>query len=317
MTRSHVRVIYYPDDQVPTRWTKPVVALGNFDGVHRGHVKILERVRARTDQYGGTPVVLTFDPHPPRVVRPEKAPALLMTMDQKLHALATVGVEGVAVVRFTFELSRWEPDEFVRRVLVEWLHVSEVWVGSNFLFGRERSGNYSLLRSLGVRYGFKADKIEPIRYRDFVVSSTRLRRLVADGRVDEAGAMLGYHYMIDGTVKHGTGRGREHGIPTANLLTDNELLPPDGVYATTAIVDGVIHPSVTNIGYRPTFDSNGSRTVETHVFDFDADLYERRLRLSFIRRLRDERVFDDVESLRRQIDDDCAKAKALFEQISL
>src|SRR6476646_5283428 len=279
-------VIHFPDDVRPARWTAPVLALGNFDGVHRGHRKILERVRRVADERGATVVVMTFDPHPPRVVRPDKAPALLMTKAQKLEALADAGVEGAAIVRFTPELSRSDPEAFVRTVLLEWLHVSEVWVGANFLFGRDRSGNFSLLRSLGARYGFKAEKIDPVRYKDFVVSSTRIRRLVAEGRVDEASALLGHPYFIDGTVVKGDARGRTIDFPTANVCTTNELLPPNGVYATTAIIDGVVWPSVTNIGTRPTVDSSGRITVETHVFDFDRDLYGTTIRVAFVQRLR-------------------------------
>src|SRR5437667_5106922 len=176
---------------------------------------------------------MTFDPHPPRVVRPDKAPPLLMTQPQKLEALQRAGVDGVAIVRFTLELSRWDPEMFVRTVLVDWLHVSEVWVGANFLFGHERTGNFSMLRDLGGRYGFRAEKIDPVRYKDFVVSSTRIRRLVGEGRVDEAGALFGHYYTIDGTVVHGRHRGRSLGFPTANLCTENEVVPPRGVYATT------------------------------------------------------------------------------------
>jgi len=317
MAGSNVEVTYYPDDKPPVGWRQSVVAVGNFDGVHRGHAKILERVRARADELNCMGAVLMFDPHPPRVVRPEKAPGLLMTLPQKIDALAAEGMDGAAIVRFTVELSKWEPDKFVRRVLVEWLQVREVWVGANFLFGHERSGNFSLLRSLGARYGFQASKIEPVRYKEFVVSSTRLRRLIADGQVDEAGALLGHHFMVDGVVVAGAGRGRTHGVPTANLRTDNEFLPPDGVYATTATVNGVIHPSVTNIGVRPTFDASGARVIETHIFDFESDLYGQTLRLAFIRRLRDERTFEGTTELRRQIEDDCEQAKALFGQISI
>ena len=183
-------------------------------------------------------MVLTFDPHPPRILRPDKAPLLLMTKAQKIEALDRAGIQGVAVVRFTREMSQWEPETFVQRVLVEWLRVAEVWVGADFLFGRDRSGNFSLLRSLGAQYGFRAEKIDPIRYKDFVVSSTRIRRLVAEGRVDEAGALLGHQYVIDGTVIEGAKRGREIGFPTANLKTDNELIPPHGVYATAVTFDG-------------------------------------------------------------------------------
>ena len=170
-------VIHFPDDPRPTRWVHPVLALGNFDGVHRGHRKILDRLHRVASERGATSVVMTFDPHPPRVVRPDKAPALLMTTTQKLEAIALAGVQGAAIVRFTPELSRWEPETFVRTVLVDWLHVSEVWVGANFLFGHDRTGNFSMLRDLGARYGFKAEKIDPVRYKDFVVSSTRVKRV--------------------------------------------------------------------------------------------------------------------------------------------
>ncbi len=212
-------VIHFPEDPRPATWRSPVLALGNFDGLHRGHVKIIERIQRGALERGGMSVVLTFDPHPPRILRPDKAPALLMTKTQKLDALARAGVQGAAVVRFTREMSQWEPDKFVRTVLVEWLRVAEVWVGADFLFGRDRSGNFNVLRSLGATYGFRAEKIDPIRYKDFVVSSTRIRRLVAEGRVDEAGALLGHHYAIDGTVVEGAKRGREIGFPTANLST--------------------------------------------------------------------------------------------------
>ena len=311
-----MNVAHYPDDPI-VKWNQPVLALGNFDGLHRGHMKIIDRVRRRAGERGGTPAAMTFDPHPPRVVRPDKAPPLLMTKDQKIEALARSGMQGVAVLRFTPEVSRWEPEVFVRTVLVEWLHVVEVWVGANFLFGHGRSGNYSVLRSLGARYGFRAEKIDAVRYKDFVVSSTRVRRLIAEGRVDEAGALLGHHYFIDGTVQRGAGRGREIGVPTANLSTVNELTPPSGVYATTVTVDGVVRPSITNIGMRPTFGDVEAPVVETHIFDFDRDLYGRDLRLSFVQRLRDERAFPDVDALRAQIDADCRSARRLFGRISL
>lgn len=310
-------VIHYPDDLRPARWTRTVLALGNFDGLHRGHARILEQVLRRAEERRATAAALTFDPHPPRVLRPDKAPPLLMTRAQKLRALAGAGMAGTAVVRFTPELSQWDPDRFVRTVLVEWLQVAEVCVGANFLFGRHRSGNFSLLRALGARYGFEADSVDPVRYKEFVVSSTRLRRLIADGRVDEAGALFGHHYMIEGEVETGEGRGRTHGVPTANLRTENELLPPDGVYATTAGFDGVLHASVTNIGVRPTFGAGGPRTIETHLLDTDLDLYGRSLRLAFVQRLRGERAFEDAAALQRQIGKDCARARALFRQISL
>lgn len=311
-----MQIAHYPDDP-PPRWPSPVLALGNFDGLHRGHMKIIDRVRRRAGERGGTPAAMTFEPHPPRVLRPDKAPALLMTGAQKIDALTRSGMQGVAVVRFTPELSQWDPEMFVRSVLVDWLHVVEVWVGANFLFGHERAGTFSVLRSLGARYGFRAEKIDPVRYKDFVVSSTRVRRLVAEGRVDEAGALLGHHYFIEGTVARGAGRGRELGFPTANLATLNELVPPSGVYATTVTIEGVVFPSITNIGMRPTFGDVDRPVVETHIFDMTRDLYETSLRLSFVQRMRDERAFPDVDALRAQIEADCRTARRLFGRISL
>ena len=318
-SRDHgdMDVIHFPDDPRPSRWVHPVLALGNFDGVHRGHRKILDRLHRVASERGATSVVMTFDPHPPRVVRPDKAPPLLMTKSQKLEAIAQAGVQGAAIVRFTRELSQWDPEMFVRTVLVDWLHVSEVWVGANFLFGHDRSGNFSMLRDLGGRYGFKAEKIDPVRYKDFVVSSTRVRRLVSEGRMDEAGALLGHEYVLDGTVMRGDQRGRTLGFPTANLCTDNELLPPHGVYATTARVGEAVYASVTNIGTRPTVDQSGRTVIETHIFDLDKDLYGSTIRVGFVQRLRDERAFESLDLLRAQIDSDCRRARVLFGRLSL
>jgi riboflavin kinase / FMN adenylyltransferase len=310
-------VLHFPDDARPPWLVHPVLALGNFDGLHRGHLKIVERVRRGAAEHGGTPMAMTFDPHPPRVVRPDKAPPLLMTLPQRLDALERAGMRAVAVVRFTRELSQWEPETFVRAVLVDWLHVSEVWVGANFLFGHDRSGNFSLLRTLGQRYGFRADKIDPVRYKEFVVSSTRIRRLVAEGRVDEAGALLGHSYALAGTIVEGRRRGRELGFPTANLQTDNELIPPHGVYATTLTVDGIVHAAITNVGVNPTFGDNGATTIETHVLHYNRELYGQRVQLGFVQRLRDERRFDDVDALRAQIEADCRRAERLFTRLSV
>jgi riboflavin kinase/FMN adenylyltransferase len=310
-------VIHFPEDPRPSRWVHPVLALGNFDGLHRGHRKILDRMRRVAEERGATSVIMTFDPHPPRVVRPDKAPPLLMTKAQKLEAIADAGVQGAAIVRFTPELSNWEPETFVRTVLVDWLRVAEVWVGANFLFGHDRSGNFSMLRVLGARYGFKAEKIDPVRYKDFVVSSTRIRRLVSEGRVDEASALLGHQYFLDGTVMRGDERGRTIGFPTANLCTENELLPPHGVYATTARIAGIVHASVTNIGTRPTVDASGRTVVETHIFNLDRDLYGQPIRIGFVQRLRDERRFESVDLLRAQIEADCQRARVLFNRLSL
>ena len=311
-----METIHFPDDPRPPWLVHPVLALGNFDGLHRGHLKIIERVRRGAAEHGGTPMAMTFDPHPPRVVRPDKAPPLLMTKTQRLEALDRAGIACVAVVRFTHELSEWAPETFVRMVLADWLRVSEVWVGANFLFGHGRSGNFSLLRALGQQHGFRADKIDPVRYKDFVVSSTRIRRLVAEARMDEAGALLGHPYFLDGTIVEGRKRGQTIGFPTANMVTENELIPPHGVYATTMTIDGLVHAGLTNIGIRPTFNET-EPTIETHLLRYSGDLYGRQVRLSFVQRLRDERRFDNVDALRAQIEADRRRADHLFSRISV
>ena len=312
-----MEVLHYPDDPRPPWLVHPVLALGNFDGLHRGHLKVIERVKRGAADHGGIAMAMTFDPHPPRIVRPDKAPALLMTGPQRLEALDRAGVHCVAIVRFTRELSQWDPETFVRTVLVEWLRVSEVWVGANFLFGHERRGNFTLLRTLGQRYGFLAEKIDPVRYKEFVVSSTRIRRLVIEGRMDEAAALLGHLYSLVGTIVEGRHRGREIGFPTANLQTANELIPPHGVYATTLTIDGVVHAGLTNIGVNPTFGDSTAATVETYLLRYDGDLYGRHVQLGFVQRLRDERRFGDVDGLKAQIEADRQRAERLFSRLSV
>lgn len=310
-----MQVLRYPDAP-PPKWPAVVAALGNFDGLHRGHLKLLERVRRQAVERDGTPVAIVFDPHPPRIVRPDKAPRLLMTLDQKIEAFERAGMQAVVVITFTKELALWEPETFVERVLIDWLHVAEVWVGANFLFGRDRAGTFTLLRALGEDRGFRVDKIDPVRYKDFVVSSTRIRRLVEEGRVDEAAALLGHHYTVEGTVIRGDARGRTLGMPTANLETPNELLPANGIYATVAIVDGVQYPAVTSVGVRPTI-GDARFTVETHLFDVAMDLYDRRLAVAFVRWIRAEQRFDGLDALAAAMADDAVQAKALFARMAL
>lgn len=310
-----MQIARFPEMPRP-RWPAPVAALGNFDGVHRGHQKLFAEVGARAAERGGTPVAMIFEPHPAAVLRPEKAPPLLMTLDQKLDAFARAGLHGVAIVQFTPDLSRWEPETFVDTVLVDWLRVAEVWVGENFLFGRDRTGTFTLLRALGEDRGFRTEMIEPVRYKDFVVSSTRIRRLVQEGRVDEAGALLGHHYVLEGTVVEGDRRGRELGVPTANLETSNALLPAFGIYTTLAVVDGVTYPAVTSVGIRPTIGTERV-TIETHVLDENLDLYGKSLKVAFVKWQRPEAKFETLAELRTQMLADCAEARDRLARLTI
>jgi len=310
-----MKIAYFPDAPAPG-WPEPIAALGNFDGLHRGHLKLLERVQRQAADRAGTAVAVIFDPHPPRVLRPDKAPPLLMTLDQRIAAFERAGLQALAIVRFTRELSQWEPEHFVQSVLIDWLHVAEVWVGANFLFGKNRAGNFTLLKAIGEDRGFRVDKIDPVRYREFVVSSSRVRMLIGEGRVDEAAALLGHHYALEGEVVHGDARGRTLGFPTANLRVENELLPALGIYATIAIVDGVCHPAVTSVGVRPTV-GGGPVMVETFLLDGGMDLYGKTIRVAFVQWLREERTLDGLDALTRQIAVDCAEATALFARMPL
>ena len=228
-------------------------------------------------------------------------------------------MQGAAIVRFTPELSQWDPGD-VRANGARRLAARRRSLGRRELPVRPRSRRQLLAaaRRSARRYGFKAEKIDPVRYKDFVVSSTRIRRLIGEGRVDEAGRAARPSVL---RRRHrsctATAAARTIGFPTANLCTDNELLPPHGVYATTTTIDGVVRPSVTNIGVRPTVDASGRVTIETHVFDFDEDLYGAPLRVGFVQRLRDERAFESLDALRAQIAADCDRARVLFDRLSL
>ena len=232
----------FPDDARPARWTQPVLALGNFDGLHRGHRKILDRAAARRPR--ARRHVRRHDVRPASAAGRAARQGAAAADDQGAEARRRwrrPGVDGAAIVRFTHELSQWDPETFVRTVLVEWLRVSEVWVGANFLFGHDRSGNFSLLRTLGARYGFKAEKIDPVRYKDFVVSSTRIRRLVSEARVDEASALLGPRVLHrrHGGARRRSAAARSDFRPRTSAPTTS-CVPPHGVYATTAIIDGIV-----------------------------------------------------------------------------
>ena len=264
-SRGLMQVVRYPDQPKP-KWLNPVAALGNFDGLHRGHLKVLERVRRQAAERGGTPIAIVFDPHPPRVVRPDKAPKLLMTLDQKIDAFSRAGLQGVVIIHFTPELAQWAPEQFVETVLIDWLQVSEIWVGANFLFGRDRSGTFTLLRALGEDRGFRVDKIDPVRYKDFVVSSTRIRRLVG-GRPCGRGRRAprsSLHRRRHGDPRRRAGAHARHA--DGEPQTANELMPASGVYATVATVDGIHYPAVTSVGCRPTI-GDGRFTIETHLLD--------------------------------------------------
>ena len=304
------------DTLAPRGWSEPAVTVGNFDGVHRGHQALVAEAVAEARARGGTAAALTFDPHPSRVLSPDRAPSSLMTLDQKAEALALLGIDRLAVLPFTFELSRESAADFARTVLKEAMGARVVVVGEGFRFGRGREGDLALLTGLGRSLGFTVRGTKPVVHEGAPISSTRIREALARGAVKAAREMLGRSFFVDGAVVRGEGRGRTLGLPTANLAVVNETLPARGVYAcwcrVLAGAEDTAHAAVLNIGHRPTF-GGGGLSIEAHLLDFEGDLYGRTLRVEFAERLREERPFPGAEALVRQVQEDVARARKMLD----
>jgi riboflavin kinase/FMN adenylyltransferase len=303
------------DTLAPRGWSEPAVTVGNFDGVHRGHRSLVEAAVREARRRGGTAVALTFDPHPSRVLSPDRAPATLMTLDQRAEALAALGIDRLAVLPFTLELSRESALDFARKVLREAVGARVVVVGENFRFGRGRLGDLAVLTRLGQTLGFEVLGTAPVIQEGAPISSTRIREALARGAVLPAAEMLGRRFFVDGTIVRGEGRGRTIGLPTANVAVLNETLPARGVYACWCRERPEAGPpraAVVNIGHRPTFGA-GSLSVEAHLLDFEGDLYGRTLRVEFQERLREERAFPGPDALLRQVEDDIGRARRMLD----
>jgi len=297
------------DTLSPRGWPAVSVTVGNFDGVHRGHQALVGEAVSAAREASGTAVVLTFDPHPSRVLSPERALTSLMTVDQKAEMLAGLGADRLAVLPFTREVSEKSPEAFAREVLVQALGARQVVVGTNFRFGRGREGDVAGLTALGGSLGFAVRAVAPVWHREAPISSSRVREALARGEVAPAREMLGRPFFVDGVVTRGEGRGRGLGIPTANLDVVNETLPRAGVYACrVGLPDGAERAAVANLGRRPTFGGEAT-TLEAHLLDFEGDLYGHRLRMAFLERLRDERRFPGPDALVAQIRADIAEAR--------
>lgn len=290
-----------------------VVTIGNFDGCHRGHQQILRRV---VDQAGATnalSAVLTFFPHPARVLRPAEAPALLETLDQRLAAIGATGIEAVLVMTFDRALANLSPEDFVKQILVDTMAAKLVLIGGNFRFGHRGAGDVNLLSELGKRWGLAVEIVPPVGENGVVISSTAIRAAIREGRVEDARKMLGRPYSLAGEIRTGTGQGRKLVVPTLNLATEQEVLPKNGVYATEAVVGGKVYRAATNVGTRPTFDGGTRITIESHLFDFSENLTSGALEVRFWQRLRDERKFSGPPELREQVLRDIESAKDFFQ----
>ena len=288
-----------------------IATIGNFDGVHRGHQRILRRVVERAREVGRPAVAITFEPHPLAVLRPDQAPPRLQTLRQKEEAMEALGLDTLLVIPFTRDFSLTEPEEFVRGFLGARLGASEIFLGRHFAFGRGKRGDLSLLARLGPEFGFKASAVEEVDFEGEPISSTRIREAIRAGEVGRAAEMLGRDYEMDGIVSKGAGVGRRIGYPTINLSPENELYPGNAVYVTRLSLksSGQIFPSVTNVGTRPTLYEDYVRTIETFVLDFSGDVYGERIGLFFVERLREEQKFDSLEELTAQIGKDVEAAR--------
>jgi riboflavin kinase/FMN adenylyltransferase len=291
-----------------------IVTIGNFDGVHLGHRRILETVVTRAREAGRPSVAITFEPHPLSVLRPDHAPRRIQTLRQKEESIEALGVDELLVIPFTRDFSLTEPEEFVRNFLGERLGASELVLGQHFAFGRAKRGDLALLRRLGPECGFTAAGVEEVIWAGAPVSSTRIRDAIAAGRVADAHAMLGREYLLDGIVSRGDRVGRKIGYPTINLSPENELHPADGVYVTGIEISsfGRRFDCVTNIGRRPTVYEDFSTTIETYVLDFSSDVYGEKIRLFFFERLREERTFSSMMALTEQIGRDIEATREYF-----
>jgi len=288
-----------------------VVTIGNFDGVHRGHQKILQGVVERAKKDDLLAAVLTFYPHPARVLRPDAAPGLLATLQQRLAAFNRAGIDAALVMRFDAELAKVSAEDFVQRFLVDAMRARAVLVGANFRFGHRQAGDVSLLTELGSQFGFEVEVVPPLVEGGIVVSSTAIRQAVREGRMDDAQKLLGRPFALDGEIRPGTGQGRKLVVPTLNLATEQEVMPMNGVYATETAVGDKVYRSATNVGVRPTFD--GTRlAIESHLFDFDESLTGGAMEVRFCKRLRDEQKFASPGELREQVLKDIEEAKAYF-----
>ena len=304
-----MKVIYDLDSMPPHPF--PVVALGNFDGVHLGHRAILKTAIDRARAAGGTSFALTFSPLPAKVLAPEYAPCLLLTAEDKLELLRHAGLDGVLVVNFTRELSQLSPRDFVRDFLIGKIGARAIVVGHSVSFGHRRAGNAAMLVELGREFGFEADVVGPIKAGGIEVSSTKVRELVMSADLKGAAGLLGRYHFLTGTVVHGRERGREIGFPTANIASETECLPPDGVYASRVVIPEGVYPAISNIGMRPTFNES-QRSIEAHLFHFDRDLYGQKIRIEMIERIRPERKFASGEELSHQIALDVRRAKEII-----
>ncbi len=276
-----------------------VITLGTFDGLHLGHQQIVDTVVQKSRRSAGRSFLITFDPHPRKIIPGRNDVKILSTLDEKVVILEQLGMENLFVVNFTIDFSKQSPEEFVEKYLVKGIGLSEVVIGYDHHFGKERDGNFELLQKLGNKYNFSVTLIPEYSVNGETVSSTKIRNALLTGDVLKAGKMLGRNYSFKGIIVHGDGRGRKLGFPTANLSVDNEdkLIPAKGIYAAECIVENEKHFGLLSLGRRPTFHKDGEIIPEFYIFDFDKDIYDEVMQVNMVEKIRDEEKFSSVDEL--------------------
>lgn len=303
-------------DDIQGKLANAVVTIGNFDGVHLGHREIFRRVRKAAADLGGPSVVITFVPHPLKLLPSRKRLRLITTYEEKERLIEASGIDYLITIPFDEEFAAITAPDFVGRILVGMIGMKKLIIGYDYAFGRNREGNVVLLRKLGKELGFGVEVLAPIGDGEKVYSSTAVRETIGEGDVKGVVSLLGRHFSLDGTVVHGHHRGKGLGFPTANLATENELIPKSGVYAVKVRIDDAICDGACNIGSNPTFGDE-STAIEVFIFDFEGDLYGRRLRLYFMERIRDERKFSGAEALQQAIQSDVARCREILRGASV
>lgn len=293
-----------------------VVTVGNFDGVHLGHREIFRKIKEAAAVLGGVSVVVTFIPHPLKVLAPEKSPRLINTYAEKEILIEASGIDYLVEIPFDQQFAATTAREFVEKVLVGKLGVRKLIIGYDYAFGSNRQGNVSLLSRLGKEFSFDVEELKPIGNGNTIFSSSAIRAMIAEGNVKGVVPLLGRHFSLGGVVVHGHHRGKGLGFPTANLVTEKELLPRNGVYAVKVKIDEVLHDGACSVGTNPTFRDQGL-FIEVFIFDFEADLYHKELRVYFIDRIRDEKTFDDVSSLKQAIREDIQRCRHILSQTTV
>lgn len=297
---------------IPERFTRPVLTIGNYDGIHVGHRKIIEQVKQKAKELSGTSMLMTFHPHPLSVLRPEKYTRIITPLHVKKRLIEEAGIDVLIIVPFNEEFRNIEAERFIKEILIEKIGVAGVIVGYDFRFGKNGAGDIRMLRGFVEDYDLYLSVVDAVTVDGEKVGSNRIRKLIAAGDVAKAKRLLDRPHMIDGVVVRGDGRGREIGFPTINLATAFELVPKEGVYITEVKINGKMYPSVTNIGHNPTFDDNRERTVETHIIGFSGDLYGEEVYLYFHERIRPEMKFRSVGDLQARIAEDVETARNYF-----